>query len=155
MSYPQRPHLDRALGWSAALADRWGEKTSHHLLSTSSGGKSPWQITTRYACTMRTSGRHSEVGKRRKHLPSAVVSAKAARQGVGMTGRNVEGPIAHDHLPVLPGLEALNPFYKTPRCTPCFGGLGHINCPRAGSTTNEDPREILVSTNIVTEVWKL
>ncbi|EZF25676.1 hypothetical protein H100_01989 [Trichophyton rubrum MR850] len=131
MSYPQRPHLDRALGWSAALADRWGEKTSHHLLSTSSGGKSPWQITTRYACTM------------------------PARQGVGMTGRNVEGPIAHDHLPVLPGLEALNPFYKTPRCTPCFGGLGHINCPRAGSTTNEDPREILVSTNIVTEVWKL
>lgn len=67
-----------------------------------------------------------------------------------------KGPTAHDHLPVLPGLEALNPFYRNPKVyTPCFGGLGHINCPRAGPTTNEDPREILVSTNIVTEVWKL
>ncbi|EGD98132.1 hypothetical protein TESG_08531 [Trichophyton tonsurans CBS 112818] len=91
-----------------------------------------------------------------RKLPSAVVSAKAARQDVSMTDRNIKGPIAHDHLPVLPGLEALNPFYKNPKVyTPCFGGLGHINCPRAGSTTNEDPREILVSTNVVTEVWKL
>lgn len=46
-----------------------------------------------------------------------------------MTDGNVKGPIAHDHLPVLPGLEALNPFYENPKVYSVLRRVGAYQLP--------------------------